>query len=120
MGADKAVISGRKFQADFGEYLFELHFESEKLLTFTSLQGDAKGYSETVSITMTEIRQNVYMTYWTEKSGATVTHVEDFENGIVYTNITYPDLSFYNLKGTLMEKTGKLTTLFPYRCQWNK
>ena len=107
MNANKIDVIGKKFDADFGDYLFELHFESETKLTFTSLKGDTKGYSETVNITMTEIRPNVYMTYWAEKSGATVTHIEDFEKGIVYTNITYPDLSFYNLKGTLTLKQNQ-------------
>lgn len=104
MEANRKQIVGNKFNADFGDYLFELYFESETQLTFTSLKGETIGYSETVQITMTEIRPNVYMTIWKEKAGTTVTHIEDFETNIVYTNITYPDLSFYNLKGTLTQK----------------
>jgi hypothetical protein len=30
----------------------------------------------------------------------TVVHVEDFEQGIVYTTITQPDSTFLNLRGT--------------------
>lgn len=104
MTTDKIQVVGNKFNADFGDYLFELFFESETQLTFTSLRGENLGYSETVQITMTEIRPNVYMTTWIEKAGTTVTHIEDFENNTVYTNIIYPDLTFYNLKGTLTQK----------------
>ena len=104
MAANSIKVVGEKFHADFGDFLFELHFETETQLTFTSLRGETFGYSETVQIKMTEIRSNVYLITWKEKSGTTVTHIEDFENNTVYTNITYPDLSFYNLRGTLTQK----------------
>lgn len=52
---------------------------------------------------MTTIRPNVYMVTWIEPAtGNTVTHVEDFENGVVFTNIT--DLAskqFWRLAGQL-------------------
>ncbi len=41
------------------------------------------------------------MVSWQEASKATVVHIEDFENEIVYTNITMPDNTFVQLKGTL-------------------
>ena len=94
-------IIGKKFQANFGDFAFELNFESETQLTWRALSNQGFGDAETVSITKTAIRPNVYMVYWKEKSGTTVTHLEDFENGIVYTNITDPDNHFINLKGTL-------------------
>lgn len=96
-------IIGKKFQANFGDFSFELSFESETKLTWKALNNQGFGDSETVSITKTEIRPNVYMIYWKEKSGTTVTHLEDFENGIVYTNITNPENNFMNLKGTLTQ-----------------
>ena len=34
-------------------------------------------------------------------SGNNVSHVEDFERGIVYTNIATKEGRFFNLKGTL-------------------
>ncbi|PJJ08126.1 putative SnoaL-like aldol condensation-catalyzing enzyme [Flavobacterium sp. 1] len=98
---NKIKVIGNKFKADFGAYAFELNFESETKLTWKALTNAGFGASETVTITKTEIRPNVYMVYWKEKSGTTVTHVEDFEKGIVYTNITSPDHTFLNLKGKL-------------------
>ncbi len=100
---DKIQLTGNNFKADFGDFAFELFFESETQLTWKALANDGFGSSETVAITKTEIRPNLYMVYWKEKSGTTVTHVEDFEKGIVYTNITSPDHSFLNLKGTLTQ-----------------
>ncbi|MFD2035383.1 hypothetical protein ACFSKL_11300 [Belliella marina] len=41
------------------------------------------------------------MVAWKKVSGATVTHVEDHENGIIYSNATLPDGGFYTMKGTI-------------------
>jgi hypothetical protein len=40
-----------------------------------------------VKVFVTTIRPNVYMVNWTEPSGAYITHVEDYENMVIYTNI---------------------------------
>ncbi|WP_459640642.1 MoaF-related domain-containing protein [Flavobacterium sp. CGRL2] len=101
--SDTIEIIEKKFHANFGDFAFELSFESETQLTWKALTNEEFGAFETVAITKTEIRPNIYMIYWKEKSGTTVTHVEDFENGIVYTNITDPNNNFTNLKGTLKQ-----------------
>lgn len=101
-------VIGNKFKADFGEFAFELNFESETQLTWRAFNNSAFGAIETVKITKTEIRPNVYMVTWKEKSGTTVTHLEDFENQTVYTNITLPNTNFINLKGKLTLITNKM------------
>lgn len=98
---NKIKVIGNKFKADFKQMAFQLHFESATQMTFAQILPDTLGQPETVQTTMIEIRPNVYMVYWKEKSGATVTHLEDFQNETVYTNITLPDQTFINLKGTL-------------------
>lgn len=94
-------IIGNKFKVDFGQMAFQLLFESATQMTFAQILPDKLGQPETVQITMVTIRPDVYMVYWKEKSGTTVTHLEDFQNEIVYTNITLADHTFINLKGTL-------------------
>ena len=94
-------VIGHKFKVDFGQMAFQLHFEHATQMTFAPIVENGLGESETVQTTMVEIRPDVYMVYWKEKSGTTVTHLEDFQNETVYTNITSPDNSFINLKGTL-------------------
>jgi hypothetical protein len=94
-------IVGHSFKADFGNFVFKLRFDSEESMTYTALMKSDSGKSETVTIRKTQLRPNVYMIYWKEKSGNTVTHVEDFEKQIIYTNITVPNGNFINLKGTL-------------------
>lgn len=99
--AKKIPVIGNRFKADFGEFAFELHFESETQLTWTALKNVGYGDSETVTISKTEISPNIYMVYWKEKSGTTVVHIENFEKGIVYTNITDAENNFFNAKGKL-------------------
>jgi hypothetical protein len=98
---NKPEIIGNWFKADFGQMAFQLHFESATQMTFAQILPNQLGVPETVQTNMVEVRPNVYMVYWKEKSGITVTHVEDFQNEVVYTNITSPDNNFINLKGTL-------------------
>jgi hypothetical protein len=72
-------------------------------MTYAQILDNGFGTPETVRTTMVEIRPNVYMVYWKEKSNTTVVHVEDFENGVVHTNITVDKDTFLNLSGTLTE-----------------
>ncbi|MCY1489800.1 hypothetical protein D3C87_70010 [compost metagenome] len=90
-----------KMETDFLKV--RLFFESDNSMVFTILDGEltAIGHTEKVQTTIAEIRPNVFMVAWKEISGATVTHVEDHENGIVYSNATLSDGSFYTMKGTI-------------------
>ena len=83
---------------------FELNFDANShSMTFTAIEANGPNLltRETIEYTAVPIRPAVFMVHWKEKSGNTVVHVEDFEKGMVHTNITTPDLSFYNLSGTL-------------------
>ena len=75
-------------------------FEELELYPYLDKMG---AQSHTEEITMTEIRSNVYMIYWKEKSGNRIVHIEDFEKEIAYTNISMPDKdgTFYHFKGPL-------------------
>ncbi|KTE92412.1 hypothetical protein AT727_19700 [Desulfitobacterium hafniense] len=98
-------VIGHKFLAEYGMFTAELYFESETNLTFTILEfpnsPNSVGHIEKVEIVRTEIRPNVYMVTWQESTRVTVTDIEDFENGIVYTNSTTPEMQFILLQGKL-------------------
>jgi hypothetical protein len=67
-------------------------------MTLTTAEGD----SETVQIAVTPIRPGVFLICWQEADKTTVVHVEDFENGIVHTNITTERIgAFICRSGTL-------------------
>ena len=97
-------LVGNRYRMDVDVLRSELFFESDDSMVFTVIEGGSltkNGYSERVEIKIAEIRPQVYMVAWKEISGATVTHVEDHENGIIYSNATLPDGSFYTMKGTI-------------------
>jgi hypothetical protein len=86
------------YEANFGSWVHHLHFESETVMTLTTAAGD----SETVQIAVTPIRPGVFLICWQEADKTTVVHVEDFENGIVHTNITTERIgAFIRRSGTL-------------------
>lgn len=95
---------GRKAEVNFGgEFDFELNFHNDHSMTFTGLVARSEGrpMTDTVEYTAVEIAPLVYMVYWTEKDNTHVVHVEDYGRGVAYTNISAPDGSFTNLRGTL-------------------
>jgi hypothetical protein len=49
-----------------------------------------------------QIRAGVYLNSWIEASGATVTHLEDFENGKLFSNVTVAG-KLHNFVGTIKE-----------------
>ena len=94
---------GHVYEANFGSWVHHLHFESETVMTLTTAEGPFKGTSETVQIAVTPIRPGVFMISWQEENKTTVVHVEDFENGIVHTNITGRMGAFIRSSGTLKQ-----------------
>jgi len=97
-------LTGNTYRMEVDVLKTELFFDSDESLIFTVIEGGPltkNGYSEKVRTTIAEIRPNVYMVAWKEISGATVTHVEDHENGIIFSNATLADGSFYTMKGTI-------------------
>nr|WP_201845090.1 nuclear transport factor 2 family protein [Myceligenerans indicum] len=80
-------------------------FESESKGSFVVEEGGGltpNGHTETVALNLKRIRDGVYLNSWTEAAGATVTHVEDFANGTLYSNVTV-DGALYNFVGTITE-----------------
>lgn len=93
---------GRKVEVNFDGLKFILDFKDNKTMTFVGVEGALKGATDTVQYTAVEVAKNVFMVYWHEpKRGDNVTHVQDYNNNIVYTNIAGTDGSFLHLKGTL-------------------
>lgn len=89
--------AGHVYRVDFGGgNAFDIAFRSGQEMTFTKLQEPRKGMVETIHFSHQRLRDGLYMVYWQEADQTTVVHVEDFAEGIVYSNITGPDGSFFN------------------------
>ncbi len=105
----RKTIIGRLFEADFGEKAYTLFYESSKKLILTEIKGPNVGKIQDLSVTMVELRPNLFMVNWQESNKLTVTDdVEDYEKGFVYANMTTPNNNFISVKGTLKEKNERL------------
>ncbi|WP_228409730.1 MBL fold metallo-hydrolase [Chryseobacterium sp. T16E-39] len=90
---------GQKVEVDFGNGKFVLDYKNNTTMSFTGTEGTLKGISDTVQYTVTEVAKNVFMVYWHEpKTGENVTHVQDYNKNIIYTNIAAKDGSFSHFK----------------------
>ena len=94
---------GHVYEVNFGSWVFHFHFIAETVITLTGVEGPYKETSETVQIAVTPIRPGVFMICWQEVDKTTVVHVQDFDNGIVHTNVTEPNGVFIGHSGTLKE-----------------
>jgi glyoxylase-like metal-dependent hydrolase (beta-lactamase superfamily II) len=94
---------GNHVLVDFGGgFVFDLDFVNNKQMRFTGKSERTKNLSEQVDYTAVEVSKNVFMVYWTEPETKTnVVHVQNWNTGVVYTNIANPDGSFNHFKGTM-------------------
>jgi hypothetical protein len=96
-------IIGNKFLLDFGMAKVTFHLESSTSLTFTITEKNGKevNETETVAITLTELKPQLYMAIWDEKNGNSVTQIQDYEQGLVYNHWISPKGEFVHAQGTL-------------------
>lgn len=91
---------------DFTTVKGEIEYHNTESLTFTLTEQNGKkvNSSEKVDISLTELRNELFMVSWKENSGKTIVQIQDFENSTVHSNITLPNGMLISIKGTLNEK----------------
>nr|WP_319489271.1 hypothetical protein [uncultured Caproiciproducens sp.] len=98
--ADSFPAVGHTYEADLGgDILVQFEYHSVNSMTIYGLKGEHKGFTETVEISVMSIRPGVFMVGWQENNQTTVTHIEDFEKGILYSNMTLPGNKSLRLQG---------------------
>ncbi|MFD8384680.1 hypothetical protein ACFV2X_40205 [Streptomyces sp. NPDC059679] len=98
-------LADHSYRFDLGDLKVRFTFDSPTQGSFVVEHGAGlapDGHAETVALKLQEIREGVCLNSWTEVSGATVTHLEDFENGQLYSNVTV-DGKLYHFIGTIKE-----------------
>ncbi|MBI2714078.1 MAG: hypothetical protein HYX37_06435 [Rhizobiales bacterium] len=99
---DQFPAIGHRYLVDFQAFRVELNFASETSLTYTGVRPDGShGDSETVTITVEPIRDQLYLVTWQEADKTTVVHLEDYKNNTIITNITDANGSFSKFYGTM-------------------
>jgi hypothetical protein len=93
---------GHRYLVDFKAFRVELFFTSGNSLTYTEVKpDDSRGSSETVSISVEPIGDELFLVTWQEADKTTVVHLEDYKNNTIITNITDPDHTFSTFHGTM-------------------
>jgi len=91
---------GRAFDCRFGAFAPRLEF-----LSATQLQLDVPGAGgvtrQVVNTEVTRISAGAYMLSWIEADGTTVVHVQDFNNGVVFSHARLPDGSLLRVRGPI-------------------
>jgi hypothetical protein len=101
MGCEFPAV-GHRYLVDFQAFRVELFFSSESSLTYTGIAPDgSRGGSETVTICVEPIRDELFLVTWQEADKTTVVHLEDYKNNTITTNITNPDQTFQKFHGTM-------------------
>jgi hypothetical protein len=95
---------GNRYEVDYGgDFVVQFYFHSINSMTIYGTKGEYKDFSETVEIKVTPVRSGVFMVAWQEHNKTSVLHVEDFENNIIYANITLPGNNFVRMQGNFRQ-----------------
>ena len=98
---------GRTIDVNFGVTTFRLSFVDDRRMSFLGTSGASKGVHDTVEYTARELRSGLYMVYWHEPhTGDNVVHIQDFESGVVHTNVAKPDGQFLHRDGIMKASGG--------------
>ncbi len=102
---EKWAIFGPVFEAIFADKTFHLRYEDKgegnAVLTLTEIRGPNAGNKLLLPVKIVELRPKLFMVTWQEPNMESVTEIEDYENGLLYANITSPKDHFFTLKAEL-------------------
>lgn len=100
MAAATEYPAGLRFNVAFEAFSVEITTLPGSALRFHIAEGPY-ARTETVAINATTIRPGVFLVSWVEASGATVVHVEDFADSMLYSHATLPDGTFLRMQAPL-------------------
>jgi hypothetical protein len=73
-------------------------------MTYTAIKQDgSRGGSETVTIAVDPVRDQLFPVTWQESDKTTVVHPEDYREGRIVTHITEPNGNFEIFHGTMTQ-----------------
>jgi len=104
MSIDRYPI-GLVMDVSFEAFEARLTLLSDARLTFEIREGPF-AHLETVDTHVVPLGNGLFAVSWKEQTGATVTHVQDYDRGLVHSHATLPD-------GRFLRMTGPITVIKP-------
>jgi predicted SnoaL-like aldol condensation-catalyzing enzyme len=89
---------GLELEVTFDAFKATLTLVSDTRLKFEIKEGPF-AHSELVDTHVAPLGNGLFAVSWKEASGATVTHVQDFDRGVIHSHATLPDGQFLRLCG---------------------
>lgn len=101
--ADTPSFVGHTYLFQYDGFAAQDSFISADTISFVVTEGPLKGLTGEVNYQYREIRPGAYLIYWQEKDGGTVTHLDDFQQGLSHSNYTTPKMEFYTMSGSIKQ-----------------
>ncbi len=95
---------GQHMEVTYPNFSVRLVLHSLTQMTFQIDEGPF-AHGETVAIEVTPLGNSLFAVSWTEASGATVTNLQDHDQGVVHSFVTLPTGEFLRMRGPI-----KITT----------
>ncbi|MFN4100651.1 MAG: MoaF-related domain-containing protein [Pararhodobacter sp.] len=91
---------GQEMDVSYPNFAVSLTLISTEQLKFEIKEGPF-ARTEIVDIEVKPLGNSVFAVSWQEKDGATVTNIQDFDQGVVHSFATLPDMQFLRMTGTM-------------------
>lgn len=91
---------GLNVDVSYPAFQVSLTLLSDSQLMFEIKEGPF-ARTETVDIQVEPLGNSIFAVSWQEKSGATVTNIQDYDRGLVHSFATLPDTKFLRMSGTM-------------------
>jgi predicted SnoaL-like aldol condensation-catalyzing enzyme len=92
---------GLELDVTFDAFTASLTIISDTRLKFEIREGPF-AHIETVDIQVQPLGNSMFAVSWIEGTGATVTHVQDFDRGLIHSHATLPDGQFMRMTGPIL------------------
>lgn len=87
------------------DVMFEAFTATLTLISDVRLKFEIKegpfAHSETVDIHVVSLGNSLFAVSWKEATGASVTHVQDYDRGVIHSHATLPDGQFLRMSGPI-------------------
>ncbi|RNL92303.1 hypothetical protein ED312_03695 [Sinomicrobium pectinilyticum] len=95
-------LSGKTFEYNYGDYVYEVNFKSENMLHWKCVKGDEKGKEADETYSEQRLNNHTLFISWVEQDGLGVSQVVNLKDNTVNTFLRI-DKEIIPLTGTIRE-----------------
>lgn len=92
---------GQEMDVNYPDFTVSLSLLSASQLKFEIKEGPL-AHTEIVDIHVVPLGNGLFAVSWRERSGATVTNIQDYDRGLIHSHATLPDGQFLRMSGSIV------------------